>query len=152
MSDGRIQTIGGKILTVDGRVATADECCANCFEETECICCNFLWDTSLYTGDWVVDFGVGGWTDVLCNYCDQINGEFILRQQFPFGCGPWVFRFDNACTFDCQGCNSPVDPPVFVDLVITLALVPDLVGEECFGWDYRLTVNLTWDLDRKSVV
>lgn len=47
-------------------------------EQNPCDPCNLTGGNCCSSNPWTVDFGVGGWSNVNCNVCDDVAGEFEI--------------------------------------------------------------------------
>jgi hypothetical protein len=84
-----------------------------------CDVCDAVWPAG-YTGEWVVDLGVGGWSDVDCNNCDQISGEYTTDEGQVATCS-WQYE-EQLCTIP-----NPPSPDYVATLRVSLFFSVDAV-------------------------
>jgi hypothetical protein len=109
----------------------ADPTCPDCPAACGCIAAH------VYRGNYTVDFGLGGWTDVGCGYCDQVMGEFILGEFTIDSIGVTcqaVYSLGTACVYST--CFAGADSNQALEIALTL---PSAGGGQL---KWRLTVSL----------
>jgi hypothetical protein len=114
LSDG-----GGTLRYYDGEGEPPDNCC--CEEAPETGVCDDCCDSGTPPfANYVVDFGAGGWTSIVCGRCEEVAGEWTVTQQ------------GTACSWVI---TSVVDAGGGVEcsIVVSVDLVPDTGGCRWFA-------------------
>lgn len=106
--------------------------CPRCTENINCVSC-----TTMPSGVYAVDVGVGGLIDGSCSYCDQIVGEFIVGYVFNIGLSCYYQYSVAACAAHASCPQSLLCPSAY--FLITLSLRDDGVGR--VKWFLELDLN-----------
>ena len=94
-------------------------------------------DCSRFTGSWVVDLGLGGWANLKCGRCQEIQGQYTLD--------PYAdcFKFFSDSPY-CYNIDNPILWSGF-----SLLLRVMIFGTPADRWQYGLDVQLLgwypWD-------
>lgn len=79
--------------------------CPSCACTTDspesCVCCDVDYPPAM---EYVIDLGVGGWTDDICGFCDTVAGEYLLTADR--SCG-WSYVEEAECPANAGGLCYP---------------------------------------------
>lgn len=124
-------------------------CCCEPPEVTECFYCNFGDGDCVVPESFTVDFGSGGWIDDLCDYCDQLAGEFTLEHDAQANCGALGILSRTYCYYWFPETVVCTIPPFYSG---TLTLWMDFIHVDPASWKIRLNIALGFALSGSYAV